>query len=189
MGSAQLSQAVSHRLDSRFAGHAACDLLLPGAGAAGWCCHSVVRPNNLGPRGLPRSVRLPPGVVPLAHAAPPRSMSLMPGAAMGGAGGLGEAGEHVEGGQAAAAFYAGDGGLGGAHAPGQVPVFPAPTHRPAEDRQAWRSCRPVHCRCRGRQRHRPRPSPRSRGGPPGGTTLSVEDPIGSPSGNLRALPP
>src|ERR1022692_924680 len=39
--------------------------------------------------------------------------------AQGAAGGVSEAAEHVEGGQAAAAFDAGDRGLGGAHPPGQ----------------------------------------------------------------------
>jgi len=42
------------------------------------------------------------------------------GEAQGGAGGVSEAGEHVEGGQAAAAFDAGDRGLGRARAPGQL---------------------------------------------------------------------
>lgn len=42
----------------------------------------------------------------------------MPGAAQGSAGGVGETGEHIQGEQAAAAFDAGDRGLGGAYAPG-----------------------------------------------------------------------
>src|SRR5215813_11859920 len=47
------------------------------------------------------------------------------GEAQRGAGGVGEAGQHAKGGQAAAAFDAGDRGLGGAHAPGQLGLGPA----------------------------------------------------------------